>query len=237
MYIEHIIEPAKLLLSWQSPKGQDRQRHIVAELRHEGDDAKLVYLRESPDYVGAIEKGFDGEYPGFPATQDHSGVLAAFLKRLPPPNRTDFSQFLNAIRIRPEASISRFALLGYAGGKLPGDEFYIIHPFDEASPPFEFLLLTAGYRHYREKVPYEALKIGMPVSFLPEPDNQYDPNAVRIVIPDASESTAGYVCRGLLPQFRRWLAEGLDVKATVERLNGATEHPLVFLFVTVRAAR
>ena len=234
-YIEHIIEPTKLLLSWQSSSSSNRGRYIVAELLRNGDDADLVYLSDSQDYIKAKEKGFTGEYPGFPATnKEHSGVLAAFIKRLPPRYRTDFEKFMDAIRIRPGTDISDFALLGYAGAKLPGDDFYIIHPFDETQPPFELLLLVAGYRYYRDNVPYEALKIGMVAKFEAEPSNPHDKNAIRIVIPEVADQTAGYVCRGLLPQFQRWLDAGWDIEGTIERINGVNDHPIVYLFVKVR---
>ena len=234
--IEHIIEPARLLLSWQPSADLGRGRHIVAELHRSGDEADLVYLCGAPDYDAAREKGFSGEYPGFPAVQTrHVGVLAAFMRRLPPRDRADFDKFMEAIRIQPGTSISDFALLGYAGGKLPGDDFYIIHPFDEAQPPFEFLLLIAGYRHYRDSVPYDAIQTGMPIRFELEPDHKYDPDAVRIVIPDVAEETAGYVCRGLAPQVRRWLMAGWCLGGTVERRNGMGDHPLICVFVTIRA--
>ena len=233
-HIEHIIEPAKLLLSWQTRTGPDRGRHIVAELRRDGDDADLVYLRKSDDYAAAKVKGFTGEYPGFSAGKDHPGVLAAFMRRLPPRSRSDFDKFMEAIRIPPGTEVSDFALLGYAGARLPGDDFYIIHPFDEAQPPFEFLLLMAGYRHYRGSVPYEELKSGMPARFELELDNRFDPEAVRIVIPEVSPETAGYVCRGLAPQFRKWLIAGLQVRGAIERMNGISDHPQVYLFITVR---
>jgi hypothetical protein len=234
-YITHIIEPAKLLLSWQASGGLDRGRHIVAELRRRGQDADLVYLEGSPEYAKAKEKGFPGEYPGFPAGRNHASVLAAFMRRLPPRHRSDFDRFLEAIRIRPGTQVSDFALLGYAGGMLPGDDFYIINPFDEAAPPFEFVLMIAGYRYYQKDVPYEALRPGMPARLEFEPNNRSDPEAVRIVIPGIAESTAGYVPRGLLPQFRRWMMTGLEVNAAVDRKNGMSDRPLVYLFVEVRS--
>ncbi len=237
-YIEHIIEPNRLLLSWQAPT-EDRGRNIVAELQRNGDDdADLVYLADSQDYAKAREKGFSGEYPGFPASGGrHTGVLAAFMRRLPPRSRTDFDTFLTAIRIHPGTSISDFALLGYAGGKLPGDDFYVIHPFDNVQPPLEFLLLVAGYRYYRDHIPYEEVKPGMAARFEFEPDNPKDSNAVRIVLPGISEQAAGYVCRGLLDQVRCWMHDQMDLHAEVERKNGADDHPLIYLFVTVRARK
>jgi len=206
-------------------------------MRRRGDDADLFYLRQSEDYVKAKSKGFPGEYPGFPADKDHVGVLAAFMRRLPPRRRGDFDKFLDAIRIPPNVAISDFALLGYAGARLPSDDFSIIHPFDDASPPFEFLLLVAGYRYYQNNVPAESLKPGMAVKFELEPDNPHDPDAVRIIIPEVSAQTIGYVCRGLLQEFRRWLVSGLGVEGTFERLNGTDDRPLVYLFVTVREER
>jgi len=236
IYIEHIIDPSRLLLSWQAPEGMDRRRYIVAELRRHGDDADLVYLRDGADYEAAKAKGFAGDYPGFPPDKEHVNVLAAFMRRLPPRHRGDFSQFLDAIRIPSGEKISDFALLGYAGARLPGDDFSIIHPFDDATPPFEFLLLVAGYRYHQENVPRDSLKPGMAARFEFEPNNPNDPDAVRVVIPRVSEHTAGYVCRGLLPQFRRWIASGMAVEGTFDRLNGTGDRPLAYLFVTVREA-
>lgn len=233
-YIEHIVEPNLLLLSWQAPDGEDRKRELVAELRRRGNDADLIYLRESEDYKTAKAKGFSGEYPGFPADKDHVGVLAAFMRRLPPRQRGDFDKFLDAIRIRPGTEVSDFALLGYAGAKLPSDDFTVIHPFDEAKPPFEFLLLAAGYRYYQDGVPPDVLKPGMAANFELDTENPRDPNAVKITIPDVSGKTIGYVPRGLLPQLRRWLDLGLRVEGTFERKNGTSVHPLAYVFVTVR---
>ncbi len=233
-HIEHIIEPTKLLLTWQPRTGPDRGRHIVAELRRNGQDADLVYLRDSDDYAAAKAKGFTGEYPGFSADKDYSGVLAAFMRRLPPRSRSDFDKFMEAIRIPPGTDVSDFALLGYAGAKLPGDDFYIIHPFDEAQPPFEFLLQMAGYSHYRSPVPFERFKSGMVARFELALDRRYDLEAVRIVIPEVSPETAGYVCRGLASGFRKWLVAGLHVDGMIERVNGIGDHPVVYLFITVR---
>jgi hypothetical protein len=232
-YIEHIIEPEKLLLSWQPPSGADRLRRIVAELRRRGDDADLVYLRQSDDYIDAMRHGFK-EYPGFSADGDLKNVLPVFMKRLPPRSRRDFDAFLSAIRIKPGSRISDFALLGYAGGKLPGDDFYIIHPFDEARPPFEFLLPVAEYRYYQDAVPVGTIEVGMEARLELDPSNPRDPDAVRVVLPDVADSTAGYVCRGLLPQVRRWLRSGWGVRAAVERKNGASNAPMLYLYVTIR---
>ncbi|KKL67077.1 hypothetical protein LCGC14_2138590 [marine sediment metagenome] len=54
-YIEHIVEPDRLLLSWQAKS--ERLRMFVAELIRSGDDADLVYLKESEDFSKAQSLG------------------------------------------------------------------------------------------------------------------------------------------------------------------------------------
>ena len=232
--IEHIIEPAKLLLSWQPARNvPDRQRLFVAELRRSGDDANLVYLSNSDEFKRAQDKDFDC-YPGFNAKQSkHENVLDAFVKRLPPRNRKDFDRFLNALRIRPQAEVSDFALLGYSGARLPDDTFTIIHPFDSAIAPFELMLEVQGYRYYLEEVPYESLREGMTAVFVKEPDNEHDPQAVKVLL---NGRRAGYVCRGLAETLHKWLDRAWTVEATLERINGTPEKPAIFLYVTVNAS-
>jgi len=232
-YIEHIIEPDRLLLSWQPPSGPDRLRRFVAALVRKADDADLVYLVDTEDFRLAQEKGFS-DYPGFPAdVREHEGVLSAFLKRLPPRTRRDFGVFLNAIRIteRDRELISDFALLGYSGAKLPDDDFTIVHPFSTAQPPFEFLLNVQGYRYYAKNLPYDRLAIDMAAHFEAELENAQDPEAIRVMI---EGSKVGYVSRGLATQLKQWIQRGYAITASLERINGTAEKPSILLFVTVR---
>lgn len=241
--IEHIVEPQRLLLAWQARQSAgDSMFRIVGELRRREDDADLVYLVNSPEYAQAKKLGFSGEYPAFPVSRSttHENVLAAFMLRLPPRTRRDFPMFLASLRlpedcVRPDV-LSDFAMLGYFGAKLPGDDFTVIHPFDDAVPPFEVMLLVAGYRHHMNTLPLATLQLGMEVEFRPEPGNPFDPQAIQAVVPALADGVAGHVPRGLLPSFHKWLSEGLSVSATIERLNGTPENPHVYLFVRVRPA-
>ena len=231
-YIEHIIEPQKLLLTWQPSRIEnDRTRRIVAELARNGNSADLVYLRETPEFKDAKKLGFEG-YRGFSTEQgSHSNVLATFMRRLPSRKREDFNKFLNAIRIKPESEISDFALLGYSGARLPDDDFTVINSFSDIAPPFELLATVEGYRYHQDKIPLSSLEEGMPALFQYEPDNPKDPLAVQIMIKDQH---AGYVCRGLHTQFHEWFDKGYNVTATVERINGTEERPQIYLYVKVR---
>lgn len=149
-FIKHIIEPNRLLLAWQSPEEQCRTRYIVAELNATGTDISLTYLPQTKDNQEAQNKGFDS-YPAFPSTNAlHHNVLDAFMCRLPPRTRGDFTQYLEGLRLKPDAKLSDFALLGYSGAKLPSDGFSIIHPFSHVDGACELLLEAAGYRHLQK---------------------------------------------------------------------------------------
>ena len=230
--IEHIVEPDRLLLSWQTPG--ERLRMFVAELIRNGDDeADLVYLKEREDFSKSQSLGFNG-YPGFDIEINiHKNVLTSFMKRLPPRSRGDFGRFLDALRIKADAEISDFALLGYSGAKLPDDDFTVIHPFENASVPFELMLPVEGYRHYQDELPLNVLSTDMQADFEAEPDNTKDPEAIKIIIDGIR---AGYVCRGLAASFHKWMQAGLTISAYVERINGTEQDPKVYLYVSAKQA-
>jgi len=232
-HIEHIVEPNRLLLSWQTKTKGKRLRMFVAELIRSGDDADLVYLQNSEEFSKAQSLGFK-EYPGFVIKENiYKNVLTSFMKRLPPRSRGDFDRFLGALRIKSEAKdeISDFALLGYSGAKLPDDDFTVIHPFENASPPFELMLPVQGYQYYQEQLPLNSLSDDMQACFEVEPDNRYDSEAIKIII---NNVIAGYVCRGLTSSFHKWRQAGLTITAYVERINGTQQKPAVYLYVSVK---
>jgi HIRAN domain len=233
-YIQHIIEPKKLLLSWQPKKegNASRLRRFVAELVADGKDVRLEYLLDSEEVSEAKKVGFE-EYFGFPIKDRvHKNVLAAFMRRLPPRKREDFSRFLTAIRINPDdvQDISDFALLGYSGAVLPGDDFTIINPFSNAEPPFELLIGIQGYRHYLDNVPYDYMNTGSQVTFEPQPTNHIDSDAIKVLMDD---KLIGYVCRGLNKSFNSWLDKGYNIEAAIERINGTPDSPKIYALVKV----
>jgi len=191
----------------------------------------LVYLKESEDFSKAQSLEFE-DYPGFAIEKEiHKNVLTSFMKRLPPRSRGDFSRFLDALRIKSDAEVSDFALLGYSGAKLPDDDFTIIHPFENASPPFELMLFVQGYRYYKDQLPSNALSQDMQAGFEAEPDNEFDPEAIKIIINDVK---VGYVNRGLTGSFHEWMQAGLAISAYVERINGIEQNPEIYLYVSVK---
>lgn len=226
--ITHIIEPKVLLLAWQS---ESRTRRRVAELYHDGEQIVLRYLSETPDYHAAVAEGFRG-YPAFDPKrkEHHEGVMATFMRRLPPRKRDDFTLYLKQHRIDPllATEISDLALLAYTGAKLPGDGFSLVHTFEGAEPPFECLIEACGFR-YRE-VDRSSLHEGETVNLIADLHNLTDPNAIRI---DHQGRTIGHVNRLLLASFHR-LLDTASFSCVIERINGTSEHPMVYIFVQIQ---
>jgi len=227
--ITHAIEPRRLYLTWQGPEDSDRTRRIVAELLKTNHAIELRYLTQSEDFRKARENGFEG-YPAFPKTDRvyKEGVIETLMLRLPPRERSDFDRYLESFRISPTALISDFALLGYSGAKLPSDGFCIVHPFDEVDEPCELLTEVAGFRYYEGM--NMQLAVDMNATLQPEPGNAYDPQAIVVLI---NGKKVGYVGRGLLDTFHRWLNSRSSITAVIEKMNGRPERPSIMLFVAV----
>jgi hypothetical protein len=232
-WIRTICEPQRLLLAWQGsdPDG-DRTRFAVGELLFEAGECTLRYL-SGEEIERARALGFSG-YPAFDIdqTEHRKGVLAAFMRRLPPRSRADFDAYQAQFRLKSDLVMSDFALLAYTEAKLPSDGFSIVNPLTGLCGPCEFLLEVAGYRHLARGLK-QALSLGQDLKFVAEPTNQWDPSAVRV---EANSELIGYVNRLQASAFLRWIKDGV-VEGFLERLNGSTAKPRVFMFVRVSAER
>jgi hypothetical protein len=232
-FIEHIIEPSKLLLAWQTMDENHRTRYIVGEIdRHADGKISLKYLTQSEDFKNAQSHGFESylAFPEITKTYD-SNVLDAFMRRLPPRTRGDFKQYLEGLRINPEAKLSNFALLGYSGAKLPSDSFSLIHPFSHVNEACELLTEAAGFRHIKN-VDYDHINIGDSVSFSKGLSTASPEEAIEIKIGD---KRLGYVNRGLINTFTEWLDENRIISAWVEKKNGLPGRPSIYVYVKVKA--
>ena len=227
--IEHIIEPTKLLLAWRSSDEQCGTRYIVGELHCIDREVTLTYLTGTKDFTNSQAKGFSG----YPAFQDisivHHNVENAFMRRLPPRSRGDFPQYLEGLRLKSDAQLSNFALLGYSGAKLPTDGFSIVHPFEKVDSSCELLVEATGYREILSDLG-AAINIGDSALFTKEYNNTVQEEAICITV---NEKSIGYVTRALIPAFQQWLSDGRIEGAWVEKTNGAPGKPTIYLFVKI----
>ncbi|WP_160809604.1 hypothetical protein [Nitrosomonas sp. HPC101] len=188
------------------------------------------YLQGTEDYEAAIDAGFKG-FPAFrgEAEEFSDSVLNAFIRRLPPRNREDFDDFLALHRLPSPFTHSDMALLAYTGAKLPSDGFSLVPDFIKECIPCDFLMEIAGVRHVFRGDISRILEIGDPVSFLPDEHNIVDRDAIFVV---CRGQNIGYVNRVMRENFNFWLKH-YDVVASIERLNGKPDRPLVYIRVGV----
>lgn len=232
--IEHILDPTRLLLVWRpSQSGVPRTRRVVAEVVQPKRDANAVlrYLSKSEDYVCAELEGFRG-YPAFTIEQEEhaSNVLDSFIRRLPPRNREDFNLYLKRHRLPNNVELSNMALLAYTNAKLPGDGFELYPDLTTSKPPFELIIEVAGFRH-QDGVTLDGIYVGDPVVLKPEPENPHDKNAIAVY---HSGKKIGFIDRAQAPSFQSWIKNKYKISVTVERINGQSDRPLIYLFVAVR---
>ncbi|HEY9280511.1 MAG TPA: HIRAN domain-containing protein [Eoetvoesiella sp.] len=231
--LSYIVEPEGLLLTWQpqDEQARPRTRRIVAEIDLKNDNqATFRYLKNTADFQTAIEAGFKG-YPAFDLGADEisTGVIETFLRRLPPRKREDFAEFLALHRLPFPFPYSDIALLGYTGARLPSDGFSLVPVFPKDAVPCDLLLEIAGFRHI-EGVSTAQLKVNDPVIFAIDHNNPVDSDAIAI---NHNKVCIGYVNRALKNTFHGWL-KTKKVMATIDRINGKPEHPLIYLRIAVR---
>ncbi len=224
--IKHVPNPDRLLLVWQAPEGRSRARFVVGELRQQEGQLVFRYLSDTAEFKKACEEGFVC-YPAFRKTnlEYTQNVLDSFLRRLPPRKRGDFGKYLEQWRLAPNVEISDFALLGHTGAKLPNDGFSLINPFDHIELPHEFYIEVAGFR-YQPNISVDDISVGMSVEFIAEPANEFNRDAVRI---EVAGKKIGYVSDAQCKAFNSWLGR-YSVSASVERINGTNERPLVYVY-------
>lgn len=237
--IEHIKDPARVLVIWQRPdaniKGGTGDRYVVGEVRRDDGRVYLEYYNNA-DTAQARELGFTG-FTSFPVTDGmlyNGSVETVLAKRLAPTSRSDYRDYLLSHRIDPEQAdkLSVLGLLAYTGGKLAGDGFSFAHTFDDAVPPFDFTFEIAGFRHNAGMKHFEPLTMldGKEVQFVPEPTNIKDKEAIAVI---SDGVLLGHVPKGLRTVMRG-LIEAHTVTGHVTRLNGTQDRPCVVILVQVR---
>ncbi len=232
--LQHIVEPERLLMTWQPPDeaAPNRTRRVVGEIGLESSgQAVFRYLKDSADFQAALAAGFKG-FPAFPLKEKEAeirqGVIEALMRRLPSRKREDFADYLARHALSTPFNHSDFALLGYTGARLPSDGFSLVPVFPEDSIPCDFLIEVAGLRHvFNGNI--DTIRAGDSVSFDIDAGNPVDRDALAVV---HQGRRIGYVNRALRHMVCGWL-HSHKVLASVHRLNGKPERPLLYVKISV----
>ncbi len=218
------------MFAWR-PFPQPRTWRLVGELTRDSNDESVIltYLVGTIDYEEAVRQGFTG-HPAFPIKQQvhKTNVLESFLKRLPPRSRKDFPEYLGMFRLPENAILSDFALLGYTGARLPSDDFAILLPLEDFETPYEIVVEVAGFRH-EANVQVEQLSVGDTVALECRPHPK-DDNAVDVLW---QGNKLGHIPRLQAAAIGRLVVEG-RVTATIVRVNGSQDRPVVRLFLAAK---
>ena len=240
-WIECPSEPKELTLAWQAPESvKDRTRWAIGKLTHRDsgntftyfDDEAFRTLNAGREISELRRYGYAG-YPAFDLRKNPSrvfttGVMEAFLRRLPPRSRPDFRDYLAYFRFRETTDLSPMALLALTEAKLPSDGFSLIDRLDPDARACDLVFEIAGHRHYAST--RSALSEGMRLDLVPEPSNDYDPLAIRV---EAEGALIGYANRLQAPSIGSWLSHRATA-CWLMRLNGKQESPKAFAFLRMR---
>lgn len=208
-----------LFVIWREPTSAGR-RHVVGRLWQSQGQYHFTY---EPDLTQARASGFQ-LLVEFPSATEHyrSGYLfPTFAQRIPVPARPDHARLMASWGVeRPD---DKLEILGRSGGLQLTDRIELSPWRDPHGPLDEPLeLRVAGARH-RDNPPF--LAPGTVVTLQAEPDNQADPDAVRVESIDGA--VAGYVPRQYSSLVARAIRGGVVLAASVVRtfLEPESEHP------------
>jgi hypothetical protein len=125
---------------------------------------------------------------------------------------------------------SDLALLGYTGAYLPSDGFGLVPVFPtDSREPCDLVVEVAGLRHTFGGDP-ACIHVGDEIRLQADPQNPVDQDAVLVTW---NGQRLGYINRALRDTFKAWISSR-SVTATVDRVNGKPDRPLVYLRVAVR---
>lgn len=230
--LQHIIEPRRLWLTWQplDEHAPVRTRRIVGEVcKEETGQVVFRYLKDSADFKAASDAGFKG-FPAFKLSEPEvrQGVIESLMRRLPPRKREDFAGYLARHALPSPFGYSDFALLAYTGARLPSDGFALVPEFPPDAIPCDYVTEVAGLRHVFDG-DTQKIRLGDSVSFKVDKHNWVDADAVAVIYHGRQ---VGYVNRAIRHTVKAWLGSH-KVDATVWRLNGNPERPLLYLKISV----
>lgn len=207
-----------LCLVWKNPA--TRQRYLIGYLSQDEAGYHFRYDLASPRSLkAAVQVGFvlPDAFPD-PEGEWHSDRLfPVFARRLP---RGERAEGLKEAGVPFDDPIE---FLRLTGGRLVNDTLEFLEPIEpgERAGEYSVRFPVAGWRYYEGEAVIDELRPGAKVWLELEPDNPFDPSAIRVL--SSSRVHVGYV-----PAIYSWYLDDAvsrgDYRATVDRL-GPKEDP------------
>lgn len=206
-----------LYLIWKD--SQTRKNYIVGELSKNGQ----YEFRYTGEVNEAISVGFELliSFKNLEKTYTSDTLFPTFSSRLPDKKRRDLDKILKKYNLE---TFDEYDLLKRSGARLPIDNLEFIDPIflDDNKENINRFFYVAGVRHYlgcSGENCYNTIDI-KPLEELylePEPFNQYDSRAVKIL--NSNNDHIGYLPRYYCESVLELLKEGFKYKLTVIDVN------------------
>lgn len=227
--IKNTVHVRTLFLTWQQ-KGKGF-RYVVGRIEKRDDQHfTFQYDLNTEDFLKATTLGFNG-YPAFKRQEKphEERVISTFMKRLPPPSRTDYQKYLKSHLLPENFPGDDFELLCHTSAKLPSDGFTLLPDLSSASLPFDYNMEIAGTRYYLSIDKLNEVAIGDKVNFKHEVDNHEDEDAIAVLF---SSRKIGNVNRVLSSTLKQMLKEKC-VSGLVSRIIPDESRPLIYVLLSV----
>lgn len=204
-----------LYLIWKDP--ETRRNYTIGKLSFEDGRYVFCYL---PDAEEAKKVGW--EYlKSFPEniTYESNVVFSAFTSRLPDKKRRGIEAILRRYGLE---QYDEFEFLRRSGARLPIDTYEFIDPIlpEDETIQKDFYVMGIRYKspcHGEDCELMVPVSCGEELSLVPEPENQYDGNALRIVTLGGQH--LGYVPRYYNKEILARLAQGVTYSCVVVETN------------------
>lgn len=205
-----------LYLIWKDP--ETRRNFTIGKLTR-GEKYIFEYCEDAGE---AEEAGWKllGTFPDYQVYESES-LFPVFSSRLPDKKRRDISKILKKYGLK---EYDEFELLRRSGARLPIDTYEFVDPIFSKDEKIERDFFVMGIRHHAacsgencELLP--VLNEGDVLLFEEEPENEYDPFAIRIVTGQGEH--LGYIPRYYNKPILERLHKGASYSCKVVAVNPA----------------
>lgn len=182
-----------LYLAWRQP---DRRWWPVGRLSHDGSQYVFTYTKGA---LSAAQGGFHPllSFPDLDEVYVSRELFPLFANRLPPRSRPDYQDYVEWLDLAPGGS-DAMGMLARSGGQRETDMFEVF-PVPAPSPEgrYESTFFVHGLRHRGAEAENEVRRLapGEPLVLQPDPENPYDPRALRVL------TTVRGVHLGFVPRY------------------------------------
>jgi hypothetical protein len=211
-----------IYLTWRAGKGHRRHRvGIIRKNSTEGIRFRYLVSPEEASKTGFIP------YTDFPdLTKEYTeNVLEIFGQRLTKSKRGDIQKYYDFWEIKPEYKDDKYYLLAHTQGLLATDNFEFLADYS----PIKGLSFTSeicGLSH--NKIDSSVLSVGDDLQWECEPNNSYDPKAIKVF---KDKHLIGYVKIVHSGVFHKPGGSGLKIKVKSIEGNGHLSRVFIKIYM------